>query len=181
MFTNHLRASKGFTLIEVLVVVAIISILTAILVANYNEARKNSRDKVRMSDLKSLQLAVELYKAQYGQYPAQGCGTAGTQFAGPGPMTVTWASSCEEYISGLAPQFVPSLPKDPSQENVSNTGYFYATDATRQSYKIMAALSVESKLITAFSDEFSRFPRDCGFGGPQPTVYAVYSAGAECW
>ena len=172
---------KGFTMIEVLIVVAIIGILTSILVANYNEARKNSRDKIRKSDLKSLQLAVELYKAQYGQYPAQGCGTSGAQFAGPGPTTVGWAASCDDYISGLAPQFVPALPKDPNQENVDNTGYYYAVDASRQSYKIMATLSVESNLITAYTDEFSRFPRDCGYGPAQPRVYAVYSAGAECW
>ena len=80
--------ARGFTLIEVLIVVAIIGILTAILVANYNDARKNSRDKIRKSELKEMQLALELYKSQNNSYPAS--------------------------LDTLVPTFVPSVPLDPS-------------------------------------------------------------------
>ncbi len=182
MFTLQSDKRKGFTLIEVLIVVAIIGILTAILVANYNEARKNSRDKVRKSDLKSLQLAIELYKAQHGQYPAQGCGTPGSNWAGPGLHSAGWGASCATYITGLAPEYIPALPTDPNQEEIDNTGMLYMTDATRQSYKVLLHYSVESNFVTSYSDEFARCPRSCGSCTTlQNNVYAVYSAGAECW
>lgn len=175
---------KGFTLIEVLVVVAIIGILTAILVANYNDARKNSRDKVRKSELKELQLAIELYKAQNGQYPAQGCGTPGSQFAGPGAQSLSQYASCDTYIVGLVPNFIQSLPRDVNQEEDVNAGYFYQTNADRSAYKAMTSKAVESLLVTSFDDEFARCPRQCGQctgSTPGPAIYAIYSAGAECW
>jgi general secretion pathway protein G len=93
--TNLKKSPKGFTLIEVLVVVALIGILSAILVANYNDARKNSRDKIRKSDLKSIQLAVELYKSQNSTYPAN--------------------------ISSLSPTYLASVPVDPSGSSYSYT------------------------------------------------------------
>ncbi len=180
MFFNRTKSRKGFTLIEVLIVVAIIGILTAILVVNYNEARKNSRDKVRKSDLKSLQLALELYKAQNGQYPAAGCGAPA--WAGPGPHSASWGTSCDEYIVGLVPEYLPALPRDPNQENTDNVGYIYMSNGS--SYKALVHRSVESARITSFDDEFSRCPRsgpNCPSVAANDTIYAVYSAGAEDW
>ena len=79
---------RGFTLIEILIVVAIIGVLTAILAANYTEARKNSRDKIRKSDLKTIQLSLEVYKSQVGSYPAN--------------------------LSALTPTYIAQVPVDPS-------------------------------------------------------------------
>ncbi len=180
------KNNKGFSLIEILVVIAIIGILTSILVVNYNEARENSRDKIRKSDLKSLQLAIELYKSQNGQYPAMGCGTPGTHWAGSGPHSASWGASCDVYIAGLVPDYIGKLPADPSRESEDNTGYIYTTDAGRTSYKLLAHQSVESNFITSFADEFARCP---SLGGSctnltDPWVratYAIYSVGAEQW
>lgn len=184
---RSLFTRNGFTLIEVLVVVAIVGILTAILVSNYNDARKNSRDKIRKSELKELQLALEVYKAQNGRYPAQGCGTPGSQFAGPGLMTNSSYASCDQYISGLVPTFIQALPTDPNQESSDNAGFFYQTNADGTAYKAMVSKSVESIVVNSYDDEFARCPRMCGGGNacnssaPGPLIYAVYSAGAECW
>jgi prepilin-type N-terminal cleavage/methylation domain-containing protein len=142
---------KGFTLIEVLIVVAIIGILTAILVANYNDARKNSRDKIRKSDLKTIQLSLELYKAQVGSYPSA--------------------------LTSLAPTYVATVPTDPA----SKSSYLYTSNGT--SYKVRTD-SVESQLVTSFSDEFARCPSQIGSCTSLSAIantYAVYSAGAEGW
>lgn len=55
------KKSKGFTLIELLVVIAIIGILASVVLASMNRARQQARDARRVSDIKQLQLALELY------------------------------------------------------------------------------------------------------------------------
>jgi len=68
---------KGFTLIELLVVISIIGLLSSIVLASLNVARIKARDAVRLSDMKSIQLALELYYDSYGRYPSSdldGCG-----------------------------------------------------------------------------------------------------------
>lgn len=181
-----LKNKRAFTLIEVLVVISIIGILMSILVLNFEESRNRARDNVRKSDLKSVQLALEVYKAQNGKYPDPGCGVApygsAGGWAGPGPNSAGWGTSCSTYIVGLAPDYIPALPNDPNQENVDNTGYLYTTNADRSSYKLLSHMAVESLYVNSYADEFARWPKDCGSGIPlQNGVYAVYSAGAECW
>lgn len=63
-------AKRGFTLIELLVVIAIIASLSAIIYASFNGARSASRDEKRVGDISSIQLSLEQYFNQNGQYPA---------------------------------------------------------------------------------------------------------------
>jgi len=178
-----LNKQKGFTLIELLVVVGIIAILSSILYANFNEARMIARDKARMTSLKEMQLALELYKAQYGTYPEAGCGAI--NFAGPGEGSGDF-TKCANYILGLAPEFIGTLPTDPLFENETNRGYYYRSNGN--SYKLMNYDSVEVNLVEEFGHEFARCPvednlncRLYGRGSAFHVTYAVYSAGAELW
>lgn len=63
----HLR---GFTLVELLVVLSIISILSAIGLASFRVILQNSRDAKRQSDLKVLQSALEQYRGDQNFYPS---------------------------------------------------------------------------------------------------------------
>ena len=63
------RTSRGFTLIELLVVIAIIGILSSVVLASLNTARQKGRDARRISDLKQLQLALELNYDSSQTYP----------------------------------------------------------------------------------------------------------------
>lgn len=176
----------GFTLIELLVSLSIIGLLTAILYANFEQARSQSRDKSRLAALKELQLAVEQYRAQVGSYPLAGCGATTAQFAGPGTASVSGMISCaagntNNYITGLSPSYIVRLPFDPKFEFVANKGFYYRSDGV--SYKLMLYDVAESILVTSFADEFARCPSAtgaCGSGVPA-TTYAVYSLGAEDW
>ncbi len=60
---------KGFTLIELLVVIAIIGVLSSLLMANFIGIRQRARDGQRKSDIRQIQSAVELYRADNGLYP----------------------------------------------------------------------------------------------------------------
>lgn len=61
----------GFTLIELLVVVAVLAILASISYIGVSDIRKSIRDNKRRADLNLLARALEAFKADYGQYPAQ--------------------------------------------------------------------------------------------------------------
>lgn len=61
---------RGFTLIELVVVIAIIAILTALATYNFEQARKRARDISRKNDLKQFVNSLEAYKADYQSYPS---------------------------------------------------------------------------------------------------------------
>ncbi|MFA6393928.1 MAG: prepilin-type N-terminal cleavage/methylation domain-containing protein [Patescibacteria group bacterium] len=65
-----MRKQKGFTLIELLVVIAIIGLLSTLAVVSLNNARLKSRDARRVSDVKQIQTALELYYNDVTAYPA---------------------------------------------------------------------------------------------------------------
>ena len=61
---------KGFTLLEILVVIGIIMILVGMMTASYSTAQKKARDTKRKSDLKEIQNAMEQYYSVCGYvYP----------------------------------------------------------------------------------------------------------------
>lgn len=63
---------KGFTLVELLVVVAIIGLLAGIATVSVNSTRVRARDARRIADVKQMQNALELYNnANAGIYPAK--------------------------------------------------------------------------------------------------------------
>jgi len=62
---------NAFTMIELLVVVAIIGILIAAIVIAFVSARQKSRDARRKTDLKNIQIALQLYADDHdGKYPS---------------------------------------------------------------------------------------------------------------
>ena len=112
--TKNGREKAGFTLIELLVVIAIIGILSSVVLASLNSARQKSRDAKRISDLKQIQLALELYYGDYNStYPAT--------------------------LLSLAPTYIPVIPEGPSSGEV----YGYAgigSGSSCTSYHLRATL-----------------------------------------
>lgn len=63
---------KGFTLIEILVVVSIIGIITAVVMANLNAAKDKAIGIKSITELDQLKKAIELYRADNNKYPGEG-------------------------------------------------------------------------------------------------------------
>ena len=60
---------KGFTLVEILVVVSIIGLLSSIVLVGLGSFRARGRDARRVADLRETQNALELYYGKFGGYP----------------------------------------------------------------------------------------------------------------
>jgi type II secretion system protein G len=124
---------RGFTLIEILVVVAIIGILSSVVLASLYTARIKANDVRRKSDLHQIVTALELYNTKNGSYPTTGA-TAPNNSA-------TYSTQASGWLSALvADGDLPGAPKDPvnvdkgpwcwSSATGKNTIYTYASDGT---------------------------------------------------
>jgi prepilin-type N-terminal cleavage/methylation domain-containing protein len=65
---KHL-STKGFTLVELLVVISIIALLAGIVIASLSGAKASTRDARRLADIKNYELAIRLYYQNNGEYP----------------------------------------------------------------------------------------------------------------
>ena len=128
--TKH--KSTGFTLIELLVVIAIIGLLASIVSVSLSSARAKARDVRRMSDLKQLQLALEMYFNSNNAYPSTGGSWRGVSVNGGSRDT----SGANAYIPGLTPNYISVLPVDPLDNRTNWSGYLYRSDSTN--YKLIS-------------------------------------------
>lgn len=120
---------RGFTLIELLLVVSIIGMLSSIVIASLDNARNKSYDAVRKSDLRQMQVALELYYSDHGTYPAETwCDSSiGSYSDGCFAMIAAaahqdgWNQSSTFYQQLATPDYMNDLPVDP----VNDTVHFY--------------------------------------------------------
>lgn len=98
------KLNKGFTLLEMIIVIAIITIMTVTISSNYLTAQKRARDARRRADAVTLQSALELYNNTNNSYPTINSITS-TSWNTTLPNVLHTALVGESYIS--------SLPFDP--------------------------------------------------------------------
>lgn len=108
--------SKGFTIVELLIVIVIIAILATLVIVTFTGIQKKARDSKRQTDVNALDSHVEAFYAQYGYYPT----LADLQ-------STTFLST---YMKG----FDPSALTDPKGGAIQAT-----TDATHYGYTAAAS------------------------------------------
>lgn len=181
----------GFTLVEILVSVAVIAILSTIVYMSVGAARDKTYDTQRKSDLAQLGIALKLYREDNGAYPAPGCGAnweAGEPnpaYSSPGPADPVgnwYVTECVDYIPGLAPGYIPELPLDPTSEYVNGEGYMYTSKASGNSYKLVVTRSNQRMIMP--TEDFARCPSSCAtcHGAPNTgeQAFAIYTPDMAC-
>lgn len=131
-----MKKQKGFTLIELLVVIAILGLLSTLAVVSLNNARAKARDARRVSDVKQIQTALELFFMDAGRYP-----TAGTEFA----IGSALSYGDETYMTKIPSAPTPADGGDCSDQ--LNTYSYSRTDA--REYTLEYCLGSETGGISA--------------------------------
>lgn len=108
---------KGFTLIELLVVIAIIAVLSTLSIVSLGNARQKSRDTRRVSDIRQIQTALEMYALNRtdGLYPVKSL----TDIQGLCLDNTGLVPTCVGVI------FMKKIPSNPTP---GGTNYIYNSD-----------------------------------------------------
>lgn len=120
---------RGITLIEVLIVIAVLIIVAAITVPVYSKAKMSGKFSAAITNLKQVHAAYMLYREDYGGATDAYGSAAVMRF--PHIMDVWWESALEPYgfsddmKNSICPRIDPGLPTSPSGYitfGPSNTG-----------------------------------------------------------
>lgn len=113
------QTRKGFTLVEILIVVAIIGILASVAIVGLGPVQRRGRDTRRISDMRNAQTALELYFSKCGYYP--GSAESGTTCTGGYTAAASYSAMATSITgSNLG---VSKMPDDP----LSGQNYIYCS------------------------------------------------------
>lgn len=115
------KSRKGFTLVELLVVIVVLAVLAAIVLPKFVGAGNRSKDSALRSDLKLIRNAVTLFYTDTGAYPASLAGLTATSAPAAGLAADGTAKSIT--ASDWHGPYLDTIPNDP----VSGSAFTYST------------------------------------------------------
>jgi prepilin-type N-terminal cleavage/methylation domain-containing protein len=141
---NRLKLNKGFTLLEVLLVVAIIAILAGIVIFAINPSKQlgDTRNTQRKADVNTILSAVYQYTVDNSTLPANITTTATA-------ICKTGASPCTALIDltvlTTAEKYLTAIPTDPTTASSTSTGYTIMKDVNNR--VTVAAPNAENSVV----------------------------------
>ncbi len=135
MFTRRLK--PGFTILEVLIVIAIFGLLATLAVLSLNSARARVRDAQRLSDVGTISAALSRHWLEKATYPL----SAGVSLGAPGSNTeVLSAGGFEPRSRAQPPIYLERLPTGP------NVSEFYRYKGNANGYSIRFLTESQTEL-----------------------------------
>ena len=153
---KRLRASsvsqrmRGFTLIEIMVVVAIIAVLATIVIVSYQGFGERSRDSQRTSDIAQIKIALDKYYVDNSQYPAV-CGAVQSC-----PVTA---------LATVLNPYLKQIPSDPLIDNSPDNQYLYQRAASGNGYGLKVTYEDRAVCTAGVRSQGMNWPY--AWGSPQ--------------
>lgn len=120
---------KGFTIVELLIVIVVIAILAAITVVAYTGIQERTKNVAIQSDISQVAKLVEAYAAENGAYPSTGSLAQVYTDSNCGLATDSDGYEGVNWVPGIS-----NLPQNPGLNGagLGGTGcYTYASDGTQ--------------------------------------------------
>ena len=105
---------RGFTIVELLIVIVVIGILAAITIVAYNGVQGRARDTQRVQNMQSIVKALELYKIANGIYPS----AVGTANASGWEVSHNGTTATNFLSALVTSKTVSAVPLDPRNQGV---------------------------------------------------------------
>lgn len=171
---------SGYTIVELLIVIAIIGLLTTLGTYVWSSSGKRSRDSVRKSDLSRMENALQQYYLENRSYPEHYDASTNILSAGfqlSNPENSQCSRGGKEV---LTPKYLPTIPQDPRKSvNAKNASceefenqsshYLYLvakkTSGSPRNYALMATLENENDSDKLPIDENENPILDFGYDG----------------
>jgi len=163
---------QGFTLIEMLIVIAVISILAGIVLVGITGFQSSARDTKRVGDMRTVQNSLELFYTRCGHYPVGtgGCADAASGTTGDNNTFTDWA---DLETSLAAANVADRLPNDPREGST----YEYTSGDGGFAYVLKAILENNSNTLNDTSElDGSPYGANCGTAGPDELEYCIGSS-----
>lgn len=151
---NINKNRRGFTLLEILLVVAAIAILAGIVIVAINPAKQlaETRDAQRRSDVNTLSSAITQYLIKSGENPPLETGVScdsAISYDSSEYAICTTSSSCagvmlDEY---LIPNYIAGIPQDPSAPDSGGFSGYTAMILENNRLLVCAPLTEEADTV----------------------------------
>ncbi len=129
------RKGQAFTLIEILIVIAIIGLLATVIIASMSGAKLRAQDARRIEDIAAIKKALEVYMASNARYPDS-------------LLVLTQGSD----------HLLSDVPKDPSGD--PTRAYQYATSSDATDFVLKAQLSTKDRALN-YDLDVSKYGISC--------------------
>lgn len=172
-----LSKAKGFTIIELLVVIGIISVLAVALLVTLNpaEAQKRARDSKRLKDANTIQAVVEQFLNDGGTFASCAGGSPCTSAAAGTADTQTCAST--NWMTVSVCDYAKTVPLDPSNSSTRSCVDDSATGdiATACGMNYRFAITGTDYEINVRQESRSNLSKVTGDGGDSDTWVEVFT------
>lgn len=122
--------NKGFTIVELLIVIVVIGILALLVITTYSGIQAKARNSKRQTDIQSVQTQLEAFFSQNGYYPSLGDMTQGT--SATSNASATWITTNMKSLDQTA-LTDPSNPNSSKQLKDTPQAKWYAYQVTDSS------------------------------------------------